>query len=111
WGLFCSHPADYTPVCTSKLATAAELIPEFEKRNVKVIDLSCDTVEEHHGWIKDVAAFSKIDISIPIIDDADRAIANRLGMIREHDDFDNRFHPRGLPMAARGVCSTNVQAR
>ncbi|CAF0898680.1 unnamed protein product, partial [Didymodactylos carnosus] len=96
-------------ICTSELATAAELTPEFEKRNVKVIDLSCDTVEEHHGWVKDVAAFSKIDISIPIIDDADRAIASRLGMIREHDEFDNRFHPRGLPMAARGVCSTNVQ--
>ena len=54
WGVLFSHPADYTPVCTTELGVVASLIPEFEKRNVKVIALSCDPVESHKGWIKDI---------------------------------------------------------
>ena len=49
-----SHPADFTPVCTTELGEVAKLIPEFEKRNVNVIALSCDPVEAHKGWIKDI---------------------------------------------------------
>lgn len=52
WGILFSHPADYTPVCTTELSRAAKLAPEFAKRNTKLIGLSCDTVENHHGWIK-----------------------------------------------------------
>jgi len=52
WGILFSHPADYTPVCTTELSRAARLAPEFAKRNTKLIGLSCDSVENHHGWIK-----------------------------------------------------------
>lgn len=54
WGVLFSHPADYTPVCTTELGVVAKLIPEFEKRNFKVIALSCDPVDSHMGWIKDI---------------------------------------------------------
>lgn len=54
WGVLFSHPADFTPVCTTELGVVATLIPEFGKRNTKVIALSCDPVEAHQGWIKDI---------------------------------------------------------
>lgn len=54
WGVLFSHPADYTPVCTTELGAVAALIPEFQKRDAKVIALSCDPVESHKGWIKDI---------------------------------------------------------
>ncbi|CAF1486171.1 unnamed protein product [Didymodactylos carnosus] len=102
WCLFCSHPADYTPVCTTELSRAAQLTPEFTKRNVKVIGLSCDSVENHHGWIKDLQSMSgcdnKCDFPFPIIDDSDRKLAKELGMI-DPDEFDNK----GLPLTARAL--------
>ena len=51
-----SHPADYTPVCTTELGAVAKLIPEFERRDVKVVALSCDSVESHKGWVNDIQA-------------------------------------------------------
>ena len=52
WGIIFSHPADYTPVCTTETARVIELVPEFKKRNVKLIDISCDSVDDHLGWCK-----------------------------------------------------------
>jgi 1-Cys peroxiredoxin 6 len=60
-----SHPHDYTPVCTTELARAAQLASKFAERNVKLIALSCNDVESHKGWIKDITAFGKLDTSKP----------------------------------------------
>ena len=54
WGILFSHPADFTPVCTTELGAVAKLVPEFKKRNVKVIAVSCDPVDAHQAWIKDI---------------------------------------------------------
>src|SRR5947208_4404516 len=72
WGVLFSHPADYTPVCTTELGKTAALKSEFEKRNVKVMALSVDTVESHHGWISDINETQGVEVNFPIIADPDR---------------------------------------
>lgn len=69
WGILFSHPADFTPVCTTELGTVAKLKPEFEKRNVKVIALSVDPVESHLAWIKDINETQNTTVNYPIIAD------------------------------------------
>ena len=70
WGILFSHPADYTPVCTTELGGLEKAAPEFYKRNVKLIALSCDEVEAHLGWIKDIKSYGGLDsFSYPIIAD------------------------------------------
>ena len=69
WGVLFSHPADFTPVCTTELGTVAKLKNEFEKRNVKVIALSVDPVETHHEWIKDINETQNTVVNFPIIAD------------------------------------------
>ncbi len=69
WGILFSHPADFTPVCTTELGTVAKLKPEFEKRNVKVIALSVDPVESHLNWIKDINETQNTTVNFPIIAD------------------------------------------
>ncbi len=69
WGILFSHPADFTPVCTTELGTVAKLKPEFEKRNVKVIALSVDPVESHLLWIKDINETQNTTVNYPIIAD------------------------------------------
>ncbi|XP_069365204.1 peroxiredoxin-6 [Maniola hyperantus] len=102
WGILFSHPSDFTPVCTTELAKLVQLMPEFEKRNVKVIALSCDTVASHFAWAKDVqfiAGVSLLDkFPYPIIEDKTRVIAYRLGMI-DKDELDSS----GIPVTARAV--------
>src|SRR6187549_1730404 len=81
WGILFSHPADYTPVCTTELGRTAALKEEFAKRNVKVAALSVDSVESHAGWIKDINETQDVEVTFPIIADEDRKIAEAYDMI------------------------------
>lgn len=81
WGVLFSHPADYTPVCTTELGRTASLKAEFEKRNVKVLALSVDNLDRHAGWIKDINETQNTEVNFPIIADEDRTIADRYDMI------------------------------
>ncbi len=81
WGVLFSHPADYTPVCTTELGRTAALRSEFDKRNVKVLALSVDSAESHQGWIKDINETQHTTVDFPIIADQDRKIADAYDMI------------------------------
>jgi len=81
WGVLFSHPADYTPVCTTELGTVAKLKKEFEARNVKVAGLSVDSVEDHRGWINDINETQNTEMNFPLIADPDRDVANLYDMI------------------------------
>ncbi|MEK5742072.1 MULTISPECIES: peroxiredoxin [Acinetobacter] len=81
WGILFSHPADYTPVCTTELGFTAKLKDEFTKRGVKAIALSVDDVESHHGWIKDINETQGTTVNFPIIADQDRKVSELYGFI------------------------------
>jgi len=81
WGVLFSHPADYTPVCTTELGKTALLKHEFEKRNVKVLALSVDGIANHKGWISDINETQKTSVEFPIIADEDRKVATLYDMI------------------------------
>jgi thioredoxin-dependent peroxiredoxin len=81
WGVLFSHPADYTPVCTTELGRTASLNAEFEKRNVKVLALSVDPLDKHHGWIQDINETQGVDVNFPIIADEDRKVSQLYDMI------------------------------
>ena len=75
WGVLFSHPADFTPVCTTELGRTAALKNEFEIRNVKVLALSVDPVDKHINWIKDINETQNVDVDFPIIADDDRKVS------------------------------------
>ena len=81
WAVLFSHPADYTPVCTTELGTVAKLKPEFDKRNVKVIALSVDDADSHKGWIGDINETQQTNINYPILADSDRQVSDLYDMI------------------------------
>ncbi len=81
WGMLFSHPADYTPVCTTELGRTAALNGEFQKRGVKTIALSVDPLDSHHGWIKDIEETQDVTMNFPIIADSDRNVAELYDMI------------------------------
>ncbi|WP_273778542.1 peroxiredoxin [Acinetobacter sp. GSS19] len=81
WGVLFSHPADYTPVCTTELGFTAKLKDEFSKRNVKAIALSVDDVESHHGWIQDINETQNTTVNFPILADQDRKVSDLYGFI------------------------------
>lgn len=102
WGILFSHPADFTPVCTTELSRVAQLYPEFEKRNVKPIALSIDSVESHLKWIDDIKTYGNIEAETtfpyPIIDDTNRSLAEKLNML----DLDE-VNAQGIVLTCRAV--------
>ncbi|HTB57982.1 MAG TPA: peroxiredoxin [Polyangia bacterium] len=81
WGVLFSHPADFTPVCTTELGRVAKLKGEFDKRNVKVIALSVDPVSSHKGWVGDIEETQGTKVNFPILADADKKVATLYDMI------------------------------
>ena len=81
WGLLFSHPADFTPVCTTELGKTALLRGEFEKRNVKVLAVSVDDIDSHNRWIPDIEEVNHVTMNFPIIADQDRKVAELYDMI------------------------------
>ena len=81
WGLLFSHPADFTPVCTTELGRTAALKGEFEKRNVKVLAVSVDPLRSHHEWIKDIEETQSVSMNFPIVADEDREVSLLYDMI------------------------------
>jgi alkyl hydroperoxide reductase subunit AhpC len=94
WGVLFSHPADYTPVCTTELGKTALLQQEFAKRNVKVLAVSVDPLDKHQGWVKDINETQNCNVEFPIIADEDRTVANLYGMI--HPNASETFTVRSL---------------
>jgi alkyl hydroperoxide reductase subunit AhpC len=94
WGILFSHPADFTPVCTTELGRTAALQEEFAKRNVKVLALSVDGVESHNKWIQDINETQQVQVGFPIIADEDKAVANAYDMI--HPNASETFTVRSL---------------
>jgi alkyl hydroperoxide reductase subunit AhpC len=94
WGVLFSHPADFTPVCTTELGTVANYYPEFEKRNTKVIALSVDGLESHLKWIKDIEETQNVTMQYPIIADESKTIANLYDMI--HPNANDTFTVRSV---------------
>ncbi|MCH8160281.1 MAG: peroxiredoxin [Chloroflexi bacterium] len=86
WAVLFSHPADFTPVCTTELGMVAALKPEFDKRNVKVIGLSVDPVDSHKKWSEDIAETQGSELNFPLLADADRKVAQLYDMIHPNAD-------------------------
>ncbi|MCC5814460.1 MAG: peroxiredoxin [Leptospira sp.] len=94
WGVLFSHPADFTPVCTTELGRVSNLKPEFDKRNVKVIALSVDGVDSHKEWIKDINETQSTTVNYPILADGDRKVSALYDMI--HPNADNALTVRSV---------------
>lgn len=86
WAVLYSHPADFTPVCTTELGRTATLASEFAKRNVKVIALSVDSAEDHKLWIKDINETQHTEVNFPILADKDQKVAKLYDMIHPNAD-------------------------
>jgi len=94
WGVLFSHPADFTPVCTTELGTVAKIKAEFEKRNVKVMAVSVDPLEKHHSWIKDINETQACTMNFPVIADEKRQVATAYDMI--HPNVDDKATVRSV---------------
>ena len=81
WGILFSHPADYTPVCTTELGKTALLKDEFAKRNVKVLAVSVDPIDKHEGWVKDINETQNANVNFPLIADPERKVSELYDMI------------------------------
>lgn len=94
WVVLFSHPADFTPVCTTELGEVAKLKPEFDKRNVKALALSVDTVESHKGWIGDIEETQNAQLNYPILADPDKKVSDLYDMI--HPNANNTLTVRSV---------------
>jgi alkyl hydroperoxide reductase subunit AhpC len=94
WGILFSHPADYTPVCTTELGKTALLQEEFRKRNVKVLAVSVDPLDKHMDWVNDINETQHCNVDFPIIADEDRTVASLYDMI--HPNASETFTVRSL---------------
>jgi thioredoxin-dependent peroxiredoxin len=94
WGILFSHPADYTPVCTTELGTVAKLQGEFKKRNVKTIALSVDSVDSHLSWIKDINETQHCTVNYPIIADPNFEVSKLYDMV--HPNASDKFTVRSV---------------
>ncbi|KAF2215839.1 hypothetical protein CERZMDRAFT_109693 [Cercospora zeae-maydis SCOH1-5] len=101
WAILFSHPADFTPVCTTELGAFAKLRSEFEKRGVKMIGLSANDLSSHDKWIEDINEISDTQLSFPIIADADRKVAFLYDMI-DQQDLEN-IDEKGIAFTIRSV--------
>lgn len=81
WGVLFSHPKNFTPVCTTELSRLAQLQPEFEKRETKIICLSVDSLEDHNLWKADIEQYSNCKVNYPLIADKDGGVSEELGML------------------------------
>ncbi|PIA19694.1 thioredoxin-like protein [Coemansia reversa NRRL 1564] len=102
WAVLFSHPADFTPVCTTELGEVAKLVPEFEKRNVKVIGLSTNDLTDHSKWVDDINEVNDVTLKFPIIADVDRQVSILYDMLDsvEHDPTNV---VNGIPFTVRSV--------
>jgi len=94
WGVLFSHPADFTPVCTTELGMVAKLKDEFDKRNVKVMGLSIDPLDSHHVWIKDINETQNTTVNFPMIADDDKYVSTLYDMI--HPNADDKLTVRSV---------------
>src|SRR5215203_4025615 len=94
WGVLFSHPKDFTPVCTTELGAAARLKPEFDKRNVKVMGLSVDSLASHNGWVGDIEETQGSALNFPLIADSDRKVSDLYDMI--HPNANDTFTVRSV---------------
>jgi len=98
WGILFSHPADFTPVCTTELGTASKFKAEFDKRNVKMLALSVDGKASHNEWIKDINETQNTTVNFPIIADEDKKVSSLYDMI--HPNADNNLTVRSVYIIA-----------
>jgi alkyl hydroperoxide reductase subunit AhpC len=94
WGVLFSHPADFTPVCTTELGAVAKRKADFEKRNVKVLALSVDGLDTHRAWIQDINETQDVTVDYPIIADPNFAVSNLYGFV--HPNASDRFTVRSV---------------
>lgn len=94
WGILFSHPADFTPVCTTELGTTAKYMDKFKERNVKVLALSVDDLESHYKWIEDINETQNTEVNFPLIADCDKTISRLYGMI--HPNASNTVTVRSV---------------
>ncbi len=94
WGILFSHPADYTPVCTTELGYMARIAGEFEKRNVKILAISVDPLDSHRGWIGDINETQNATVNYPMIADPDQVVAQLYDMI--HPNADDKMTVRSV---------------